>query len=328
MSAIPRRVRAWGRIMDRFASMHVATMSPADIAHNQTMQHVPAPVRRLVFGGRHRGVVVDDRAIPTLAGDLPVRIYRPRAEPGASPTRALPIVLYFHGGGWTLFGALDMCDWLPSRVAAELGAVVIAVDYRLAPEHPFPAAVDDAFAALEWAAAEAGALGGDPARLAVIGDSAGGNLSAVVAQLARDRGGPAVAAQALIYPVTDTVLDDRSMRLNATNPVLHQADMRRFLDLYLGPDAASPVRVDARAAPLRAENLGGLPPALVQVAAHDVLRDQGIRYAERLRDAGNRVDVQIYGDAAHGWVTYPHIMPTAKRAAADLVAFLRAALGG
>ena len=137
MTPIPRRVRAWGWVMDRFPSMHIATMTPADIAHNQTMQHVPAPLRRLLFGARHRGVTVDDRSLPTPAGPLPVRIYRPKpARTGTASAEAggLPVALYFHGGGWTLFGALDMCDWLPSRVAAELGAIVIAVDYRLAPE--------------------------------------------------------------------------------------------------------------------------------------------------------------------------------------------------
>ncbi|WP_116412527.1 alpha/beta hydrolase [Subtercola boreus] len=348
MTAIPRRVRAWGWVMDRFPSMHIATMSPAEIAHNQTMQHVPAFARRLLFGTRHRGVLVDDRSLPTPAGDLPVRIYRPapgmplagaRARraiaapdtlatpaaprPGTPPAAALPIALYFHGGGWTLFGALDMCDWLPSRVAVELGAIVIAVDYRLAPEHPFPAAVDDAYSALEWAAANAVALGGDPDRLAVFGDSAGGNLAAVLTQLSRDRGGPPIAAQGLIYPVTDTDLDDRSMRQNARKPVLHQTDMRRFFDLYLGDGPADPVRSDARAAPLLTEDLSGLPPALLQLAAHDVLRDQGIRYAERLVDAGVLTEVLIYPEATHGWVTYPGIMAVSRRASNDLVRFLR-----
>ncbi|RFA07678.1 hypothetical protein B7R21_16060 [Subtercola boreus] len=323
MTAIPRRVRAWGWVMDRFPSMHIATMSPTDIAHNQTMQHVPALARRLLFGARHRGVRVDDRFLPTPAGALPVRIYRPK--PGTPPgTGPLPVALYLHGGGWTLFGALDMCDWLPSRVAAELGAIVIAVDYRLAPEHPFPAAVDDAYSALEWAAANADALGGDPDRLAVFGDSAGGNLAAVLTQLSRDRGGPQIAAQGLIYPVTDTTLDDRSMRQNAEKPVLHQTDMRRFFDLYLGDEAEDTVRSDARAAPLRAEDLSRLPPALVQLASHDVLRDQGIRYAERLVDAGVLTEVQIYPEATHGWVTYPGIMAVSRRATNDLVRFLRA----
>ncbi|RFA10406.1 hypothetical protein B7R54_15235 [Subtercola boreus] len=356
MTAIPRRVLAWGRVMDRFPSMHVATMTPKDIAHNQTMQHVPAFARRLLFGARHRGVLVDDRTIPTPAGDLPVRIYRPKpgtapartapartararpaptrptrsapptaaAAPATRDTSTLPVALYFHGGGWTLFGALDMCDWLPSQVAAELGAIVIAVDYRLAPEHPFPAAVDDAYSALEWAAENARSLGGDPGRLAVFGDSAGGNLAAVLTLLTCDRGGPVIGAQGLIYPVTDTDLDDRSMRQNAEKPVLHQTDMRRFFDLYLGDDPADPVRTDARAAPLRAEDLSGLPPALVQLAAHDVLRDQGIRYAERLVEARVLTEVHVYPEATHGWVTYPRIMAVSRRATDDLVRFLRA----
>ncbi|UFS59099.1 alpha/beta hydrolase [Subtercola endophyticus] len=388
MTPIPLRVRAWGWFMDRFDSMHIATMSPTDIAHNQTMQHVPAPLRRLLFGARDRRVAVDDRTLPPAPGSttgIPIRIYRPRLAPSprtsragattpnpgigagtgtgtgtdtatsTTPSGSLPIALYLHGGGWTLFGALDMCDWLPSRVAAELGAIVVAVDYRLAPQHPFPAAVDDCQAALDWVSANATALGADPARLAVFGDSAGGNLAAVLSLLARDdadsaaaatatststppppeatRGlspgaaAPRIAAQALIYPVTDTVLDDASMRANAHSPVLHQADMAAFFDYYLGPDATSAARVDARAAPARASTFANLPPALVQLGAHDVLHDQGLSYARQLGADGTEVTVITYPEAPHGWVTYPGILRVATRAADDLVEFLRRHLG-
>ncbi|MCU1482950.1 MAG: alpha/beta hydrolase [Subtercola sp.] len=408
MTPIPLRVRAWGWFMNRFDSMHIATMSPTDIAHNQTMKHVPAPVRRLLFGARDRRVTVDDRTLPPAPGSttgIPIRIYRPLMTPsqgtpstpstpgtpstpstpntpstqsapptpltpspshtpilgtgtGPATTGALPIALYFHGGGWTLFGGLDMCDWLPSRVAAELGAIVVAVDYRLAPQHPFPAAVDDCRAALGWVAANATALGADPGRLPVFGDSAGGNLAAVLSLLARDEAeaeashgaeasdqaesapriavpriatplsvAPRIAAQALIYPVTDTVLDDASMRANAHSPVLHQADMAAFFDYYLGPDATSVARVDARAAPARASTLANLPPALVQLGAHDVLHDQGLSYARLLGADGTEVTVITYPEAPHGWVTYPRIMRVATRATDDLVAFLRRHLG-
>jgi acetyl esterase len=307
--------------MDRFRSMHIATMSPPDIEHNQSMRGIPAPVRRMVFGARDRRVTVRDLSLETPGGPLGLRVYTPRGS--ASAGSGLPIAVYFHGGGWTLFGGLDVCDWLPSRVAAELGAVVVAVDYRLAPQHPYPAAVDDCVAAVHWAADHAGDLGASPERLSVFGDSAGGNLSAVVALLARDAGGPAIRAQGLIYPVTDTTLDDGSMRENARKPVLHRADMDAFFRHYLGASREHGADDDPRVSPIRAASLAGLPAALVQVSAHDVLRDQALAYAARLAAEGTSVEVETYAEAPHGWVTYPGIMRVSRRASGDLVAFLR-----
>ncbi|KQP57607.1 hypothetical protein ASF51_07335 [Agreia sp. Leaf283] len=313
--------------MDRFRSMHIATMSPTDIEHNQTMRSIPAPVRRMLFGARDARVDARDLAIPTAGGPLGVRVYTPhRADSRPAAGAALPIAVYFHGGGWTLFGALDVCDWLPSRVAAELGAVVMAVDYRLAPKHPYPAAVDDCLAAVRWASEHAEELGASPSRLAVFGDSAGGNLSAVIALLARDAGGPAIRAQGLIYPVTDTTLDDASMRENARKPVLHRADMDAFFRYYLGGSREHGADDDPSVAPIRAASLSGLPAALVQVSAHDVLRDQALAYAARLSAEGTPVEVKTYAEAPHGWVTYPGIMRVSRRASADLVDFLRRAL--
>ncbi|WP_052521316.1 alpha/beta hydrolase [Agreia bicolorata] len=321
---IPARVRAWGWFMDRFRSMHIATMSPTDIEHNQTMRGIPAPVRRMLFGARDTRVDVRDLTIPTADGPLGVRIYTPRSSHAGEAVDAdLPIAVYFHGGGWTLFGGLDVCDWLPSRVAAELGAVVVAVDYRLAPQHPYPAAVDDCLAAVSWASSHAEELGASASRLAVFGDSAGGNLSAVVALLARDAGGPAIRAQGLIYPVTDTTLDDESMRENARKPVLHRADMDAFFRYYLGASREHGADDDPSVAPIHAASLAGLPPAFVQVSAHDVLRDQALDYAARLSAEGTPVEVKTYAEAPHGWVTYPGIMRVSARASADLVDFLR-----
>ena len=329
---IPARVRAWGWFMNRFRSMHIATMSPTDIEHNQTMRSIPAPLRRMLFGARDPRVDARDLTIPTADGPLGVRVYTPRSASAASGAGAgavavagagLPIAVYFHGGGWTLFGALDVCDWLPSRVAAELGAVVVAVDYRLAPQHPYPAAVDDCLAAVRWASQHAEELGASPSRLAVFGDSAGGNLSAVIALLARDAGGPAIRAQGLIYPVTDTTLDDASMRENARKPVLHRADMDAFFRYYLGASREHGSDLDPSVAPIHATSLAGLPPALVQVSAHDVLRDQALTYAARLSTEGTPVEVKTYAEAPHGWVTYPGIMRVSRRASADLVDFLR-----
>jgi acetyl esterase len=318
---IPARVRAWGWFMDRFRSMHIATMSRTDIEHNQSMRGIPAPVRRMLFGARDKRVTVRDLSIATAGGPLGLRVYTPRGA--GSPDGGLPIGVYFHGGGWTLFGGLDVCDWLPSRVAAELRAVVVAVDYRLAPQHPYPAAVEDCLAAVRWASEHADELGASPDRLAVFGDSAGGNLSAVVALVARDSGGPAIRAQGLIYPVTDTTLDDGSMRENARKPVLHRADMDAFFRHYLGASREHGADDDPYVSPLRAESLADLPPALVQVSAHDVLRDQALAYAARLAASGTSVDVETYAEAPHGWVTYPGIMRVSRRASADLVAFLR-----
>jgi len=327
--AIPARVRAWGWFMNRFRSMHIATMSPTDIEHNQSMRSIPAPIRRMLFGARDARVEARDVAVPTADGLLGVRVYTPRdtrSRAAASATAALPIAVYFHGGGWTLFGGLDVCDWLPSRVAAELGAVVVAVDYRLAPQHPYPAAVDDCLAAVRWASEHADELGASPSRLAVFGDSAGGNLSAVIALLARDAGGPAIRAQGLIYPVTDTTLDDASMRENARKPVLHRADMDAFFRHYLGESREHGADLDPSVAPIHAASLAGLPPALVQVSAHDVLRDQALAYAARLKAEGTPIEVKTYAEAPHGWVTYPGIMRVSRRASAELVDFLRRAL--
>jgi acetyl esterase len=317
---IPARVRAWGWFMDRFRSMHIATMSPSDIEHNQSMRSIPVPVRRMLFGARDTRVDARDLAVPTADGPLGVRVYTPRRPDAAD---GLPIAVYFHGGGWTLFGGLDVCDWLPSRVAAELGAVVVAVDYRLAPQHPYPAAVDDCLATVRWASQHAEEFGASPSRLAVFGDSAGGNLSAVVALLARDAGGPAIRAQGLIYPVTDTTLDDASMHENARKPVLHRADMDAFFRYYLGASREHGSDDDPSVAPIHAASLSGLPPALVQVSAHDVLRDQALSYAARLDAEGKPVEVKAYDEAPHGWVSYPGIMRVSHRASADLVDFLR-----
>ncbi|MDN4641587.1 alpha/beta hydrolase [Agreia sp. PsM10] len=304
--------------------MHIATMSPTDIEHNQSMRTIPAPVRRMLFGARDARVDARDLTIPTADGPLGVRVYTPHlAHSRPAAGAALPIAVYFHGGGWTLFGGLDVCDWLPSRVAAELGAVVVAVDYRLAPQHPYPAAVDDCLAAVRWASEHAEELGASSSRLAVFGDSAGGNLSAVIALLARDAGGPAIRAQGLIYPVTDTTLDDASMRENARKPVLHRADMDAFFRYYLGASREHGADDNPSVAPVHAASLAGLPAALVQVSAHDVLRDQALVYAARLSAEGTPVEVKTYAEAPHGWVTYPGIMRVSRRASAELVDFLR-----
>lgn len=321
-SRIAWRTRMLGWVMRHARSMHISTMSERDIAHNQTMTYLPRFVLPLVFGRRHAGVRVQDSSIEGPGGPLRLRGYRPEAVTGP-----LPVAVYLHGGGWTLFGGLDVCDWLPSRIAALAGIVVVAVDYRLAPQHPYPAAVQDALAAVRWVAAHPEEFGTDE-RLAVFGDSAGGNLSAAVALALRgDATAPRLHAQALVYPVTSTRLDDDSMRRNAESPVLRRADMATFLRLYLGGEKGIAAHAeDPLVAPLTAPTLVGLPPALVQVGDHDVLRDQAIAYAERLRDDRVPTSLERFPAAAHGWVTYPGLARDSGRAAASLARFLRARL--
>lgn len=314
---IGRRTRMLGWVMARWRAMHVSTMTEKNIVDDQTMSYLPRFVQRLVFGGRHPDVEASDHD----ADGVRLRLFRPRSA------GTLPVALYFHGGGWTLFGGLDACEWLPSRVAALAGIAVVAVDYRLAPQHPYPAAVEDALAAARWVAAHGAELGTDD-RLAVFGDSAGGNLSAVVALALRDEpDAPRLLAQALIYPVTSTTLEDGSMLENAQNPVLFRADMATFLAHYLGGEAGIAAHAaDPLVAPLTAPTLAGLPPALVQIADHDVLRDQGLAYAERLRDDRVPTSVQRFPAAAHGWVTYPRLARDSGPAAESVARFLRGRL--
>jgi acetyl esterase/lipase len=270
----------------------------------------PAPpeigsVRNVTAGGPH--------------GPIPLRVYRPAGVPAATP---LPACVFFHGGGWVI-GDLDTYDVLGRQLTAGSGVSVIAVDYRLAPEHRFPAAVDDAWAATRWVVAHAGELGLDASRLAVGGDSAGGNLAAVVSLLARDAGALSIALQVLIYPVTDVAAESRSYQDFADGYLLTRDAMRWFIAHYLEtPDAAT----DWRASPLRAPSLAGLPPALVVTAGFDPLRDEGEAYARGLRDAGVRVDSVGYGGMIHGFVPMGRLIDTAAHAVTLIAGSLRQAL--
>jgi acetyl esterase len=258
---------------------------------------------------------VADRTIPGPHGDMPVRIYRPE---GDAPK---PTVVYYHGGGWVI-GGLDTHDGTCRALANAVDALVVSVDYRLAPEHTFPAAVEDAFAALQWVAANATELGGDPARIAVAGDSAGGNLSAVVAQLARDAGGPALRFQLLVYPATEYEFETGSWAENGEGYFLTTGAMEWFYGHYLrGPEDGA----DPRVSPMRAEDLSGLPPAFVITAEFDPLRDQGMAYAEAMAAAGVPVTARVYDGMFHGFFSMTELMDVAKVAFDDAVAALRAA---
>ncbi len=270
-------------------------------------------------GPRPDAVVVVDRRIPGPAGEIPVRLYRPKSAP---PEARLPALVFAHGGGW-VFGNLDSHDVLAAQLAVEAGIAVFAVDYRLAPEARFPGAFDDVVTALQWVAANGASIGIDPARLAIGGDSAGGNLSAAAALWARDTNGPALRLQVLAYPVTDFVARTESYKLFYDGYGLNGPTMEWFFDHYL-PDKAA--RGDWRASPLRAKSLSGLPPALVITAGYDPLRDEGRAYAMRLQHEGTLADLHEFGGMLHGFLSSPMLLHGARRGTSLIANALREAL--
>lgn len=253
------------------------------------------------------------------AGSVPLRLYRPFR----TSATAAPALVYFHGGGWVV-GDLDSHDHLCRHLAGKSRAVVIAVDYRLAPEHKFPAAVEDTQAAVRWVAAHAGELRLDAERLAVGGDSAGGNLAAVAALALRDAGGPPLRLQLLIYPALDFTADNASLRENATGYLLSTAAMEQFADWYL-PDRAS--RGDPRASPQRAADHRKLPPACILTAEFDPLRDEALAYVETLRKAGVAVEHHAYPGMIHGFARMGGRIDMALTALDDAALAVHRALG-
>jgi acetyl esterase len=287
-------------VLDQLAALGGAplhTLSPAEARaqSNARRAGMPpgAPVAR-----------VQDLSAPGPRGDIPLRLYHPD---GTDP---LPLVVYFHGGGWVI-GSIASHDAICRSLANASGSIIVSVEYRVAPEHKFPAAVDDAYAATRWVADHAEALGGDALRLAVAGDSAGGNLAAVTALMARERGGPQIAFQLLIYPVTDFNLDTPSYMQNAEGYLLTRDTMSWFWNHYLSKadDGAHPYT-----SPLRADDLSGLPPALVITAEFDPLRDEGEAYAERLRQAGVPVTCTRYDGMIHSFIGMELTLDQAKDA--------------
>ncbi|MEU5988026.1 alpha/beta hydrolase [Spirillospora sp. NPDC047418] len=259
-----------------------------------------------------------DVAVPGEPG-VPVRIFRPAEHDGV-----LPGLVFVHGGGFAL-GSVDLYHDDAASIAAEVGAVVVSVDYRLAPEHPFPAGLEDCYAVLSWTAAHAGDLGIDPDRLAVGGESAGGGLSAAVALLARDRGGPALCFQFLGIPELDDRLDTPSMRAYTDTPIWHRTNAELSWDYYLGEGVRGTAGVSPYAAPARAEDLSGLPPAFVTTCEFDPLRDEGLSYGQRLVQAGVPTEMHLYPGTFHGSTLVPDAAVT-KRMNADRLGALRRAL--
>ncbi|QMU75752.1 alpha/beta hydrolase [Streptacidiphilus sp. PB12-B1b] len=282
----------------------------ADLAAIQADAGTPEPVG-----------AVADRTIPGPQGPLPIRVYRPNsAAPEPDPgSGRLPVLVYFFGGGWTL-GSLDTSDAICRSLTNAAGCLTVAVGYRLAPEAKFPAAVHDCFAAVRWIADHADELGADPARIAVGGDSAGGNLSAAVTLMARDAGGPALAAQLLVYPNTDHLADTASRRENTDPLLFNDKSVQWYWDNYLTDPADG---ADPLASPLRAADHSGLPPALVITAEYDPLRDEGEAYAQRLRESGVLVEQTRYQGVPHGFFAMSGTLDAGRSALSQAASYLR-----
>jgi acetyl esterase len=268
----------------------------------------------------HPDVRTEDRTIDGPAGPIPIRVYRPPTD----GEETLPVVVFLHGGGWSVGDDLDSYDGDARNHAVGADAVVVSVDYRLAPEDPYPAAVEDAWAATQWVSAHAAELGADPDRLAVAGDSAGGNLAAVVAQLARDAGGAPIRFQLLWYPATTWDTSLPSFTENADAPLLGGSAVKGFSRWYVGDLDLSDM--PATLAPARAKNLAGLPPAYIAVAGYDPLRDDGARYAELLAAAGVSVELHNAETLIHGYLGYAGVVPAATSAVERGLSALRKAL--
>ena len=265
--------------------------------------------------------VAESRALKAASatGEIPLRLYRPLAS---TPEQVLPVLVYYHGGGWTI-GDLESHDTLCRQLANGSGCAVVAVDYRMGPEHRFPAAVDDAIAATRWVHANAASLGLDASRMAVGGDSAGGNLAAVVAIAARDAGDLPIAFQLLIYPATDQRRIAPSHESNGRGYLLTKETITYFHDHYID-DARHDL--DWRASPLLHPDLSRLPPAFVLTAGYDPLRDEGLQYAQALTEAGNRASLVCFERQIHGFITMGKVIDEANTAVSLCAAQLREAL--
>ena len=255
-------------------------------------------------------------------GPIPLRLYRPLGAPGGVAARALPVLVFFHGGGWVI-GDLETHDTLCRQLAHGAGCAVVAVDYRMGPEHRFPAAVEDCIAATRWVHAQASALGLDARRIAVGGDSAGGNLAAVVSIAARDADGPALAFQLLIYPATDMRRTAPSHTTNGSGYLLTRETIDYFHDHYIVDPRDD---LDWRASPLLHPDLSKLPPALVLTAGYDPLRDEGLQYAAALTAAGTPASEVCFERQLHGFILMGRVLDEANTAVALCAAELRRAL--
>ncbi|HLZ55573.1 MAG TPA: alpha/beta hydrolase [Ktedonosporobacter sp.] len=297
--------------LDQMAALNMPALSslpPDVIRQGIAAQIASAPAGEAV-------AKVENRSIPGPAGEIPVRIYTPE---GTGP---FPVLVFFHGGGWVICN-LDTHDGQCRSLANGAGCVVVSVDYRLAPEHKFPAAPQDCYAATLWVAEHAAEINGDASRIAVGGDSAGGNLTAVVTQMVRDQGGPRLVFQLMIYPGTDFTSQTLSKKENGEGYFLTLEDMDWFEGHYLNSEAD---KLNPLASPLLAKDLSNLPPALILTAEYDPLRDEGEEYGRRLREAGVPVIVRRYNGLIHGFFGMALIVDEAKRAVQETSQTLREA---
>ncbi len=297
------------RVLDQLAALglppnHTVSPQQARINMNSRPQSAGPEVAR-----------VEDRAIPGPGPDVPVRIYTPD---GRGP---FPVLVWFHGGGWVV-GDLDTADGTARRLTAQTGCVVVSVDYRLAPEARFPAAAEDCYAVTQWVATNAAGIDADPGRIAVGGDSSGGNLAAVVSLMARDRGVSPPVFQLLVYPVIARDFDTGSYRQNGEGYGITRDSMKWYWDLYLTEDADAS---NPYAAPLLANDLSGLPPALVITAEFDPLCDEGEAYAQCLQEAGVAVTYSRYDGMIHGFFGMPAFIDRGRIAVGEASAALKAA---
>lgn len=299
-----------------------AILDAAEDAGGRSLEDMPLAEARLALDdiANNFGIALADVAsvetlsIPGPAGTIDARVVRPR-NAGAAP----PVLIYYHGGGWVL-GHVESHLREAHYYADKAGCVVVVPGYRLAPEARFPAAVDDCYAVLEWVSANNETLGIDASRIAVGGDSAGGNLAAVVAQLARERGGPRLTFQLLVYPVTDAYQDTESYRTKGDGYFLSKSMMAWFIDAYLNDPSE---RDDPRVSPVRAADLSGLPPAFVVTAEYDPLRDEGEAYAKSLRDAGVAVEYRRKAGQIHGFMSMAGAIDVGRRGLDAAAAALR-----
>jgi acetyl esterase/lipase len=282
-------------------------------ARAENLEAVP-----VITGPRRPMQRVESLAVPGPAGEIPARLY---VAPGSAP-EPQPLLVYYHGGGWAI-GDLETHDGLCRFLAVHAGCRVLSIEYRLAPEHPFPAAVEDAFAAFSWATEQASELGATPARIAVAGDSAGGNLAAAVTLLARDGGDAQPAMQLLLYPPTDAVGGLASRDVFAEGFLLTRGDMEWFEGHYIADGCEES---DPRISMMRATDLAGLPPAYVATAGFDPLRDEGETYAGRMREAGTRVALRRYADLIHGFASLTAVSPSSHAAMLEVCGALRMGL--
>ncbi len=268
------------------------------------------------FGGEIEDVKkVEDHLIHVEDGEFKVRLYTPN---GTGP---FPIFVYFHGGGYVV-GDIDLVDRLCRSITNRAETIVISVDYRLAPEHKYPVAVNDGYAAIKWAYNNATSFNGDPARMAVGGDSAGGSLAAILSLKAKNDNGPKLTAQVLIYPMTDFACESQSFDENGTDYNITTSDIRWFNSHYLSSDADIE---DEYLSPLRSNNLADLPPALIITAQYDPLRDDGARYAEKLKENGNVVEYKCYEGMIHGFAWFAGVLDQGKSLISQVSQYLKQA---